>query len=256
MRAGRVVRRTPDVAYAGANGGSQGRDDPICRDGHEHVVDPQQTRAAPPSAMSKGPRRSEGFSGRSDGAFGDGAGFEEPPEIDEQTARDGDDSDGPHATAAMGEATLEPTCEFRVGLEADPAPGDLNGHGTHRGRAGLGDALVTGFVAALVGRGSETREGGDLFAALDVAPGEELEGEEPSGLEPDALEGHELAYELECGVVGRGIETSALQLFDEADALRDITAVKPLTFETLAKLGIKQSRPRGAGRRVGRGSRD
>ena len=34
---------------------------------------------------------------------------EEPPEFDEQTASDGDDADGSHATAAVGEATLEPT---------------------------------------------------------------------------------------------------------------------------------------------------
>jgi hypothetical protein len=65
-------------------------------------------------------------SGGSDGAFGDGASFEEAPELDEEPARERNDADGSHAAAAVGEATFEPAGELGVGLEADPAPSDLD----------------------------------------------------------------------------------------------------------------------------------
>jgi len=125
-------------------------------------------------------------------------------------------------------------------LKEEPSPSDLDGHGTDAGAAGLGDALVEGVIATLVGGGREAGEAGELATVLDLTPGEELEGEEPGGLESDALEGHELADEFESGVMSRGLETLALELLDEADALRDIATVEPLTFETLAELGIER----------------
>ena len=211
MRASRVVRGTPDVAYAGANGGSQGRDDPICRDGWPERRDPQQSRAAPPSAMSNRPRRSEG-----------------------------DDTDFPHAEPARSEATLVPEGECGVGLKEEPSPSDLDGHGADGGATGLGDALVEGVITTLIGSGRESGEAGDLATVLDLTPREELEGEEPGRLEADALEGHELADELERGIMGRGLEALVLELLDETDALRDIATVEPLTFETLAELGVER----------------
>ncbi len=125
-------------------------------------------------------------------------------------------------------------------MKDEPTPSDLDGHGTDAGTAGLGDALVEGVITALIGSGREAGEAGDLATVLDLTPGEELEGEEPGGLESDALEGHELADEIERGVMSRGLETLDLELLDEADALRDIATVEPLTLETLAELGIER----------------
>ena len=125
-------------------------------------------------------------------------------------------------------------------MKEEPTPSDLNGHGADGGATGLGDALVEGVITALIGSGREAGEAGDLTTVLDLTPGEELEGEEPGGLESDALERHELADEFECGVMSRGHEAFGLELLDETDTLRDIAAVEPLTFETLAELGTKR----------------
>ncbi len=125
-------------------------------------------------------------------------------------------------------------------MKEEPPPSNLDGHGADGGATGLGDALVEGVISALIGGGREAGEAGDLTTVLDVAPGEELEGEEPGGLESDTLEAHELAYELECGIMRRGLEALALELLDEADSVGDIATVEPLTFETLAELGKKR----------------
>jgi hypothetical protein len=102
------------------------------------------------------------------------------------------------------------------------------GHGANAGAPGLRDAEVSGLVAALIGRGGEAGQGGELLAAGNLSPGEELEGEQPGGLEPDALEGHELADHSEGGI-GAVVELLSLEVLEEADALGDLGAVLPLT---------------------------
>ena len=87
-----------------------------------------------------------------------------------------------HSTAPVGKACLEPERESGIGLEVKPSPGDLDGHGAHQRTSGLGDSLVEGFVATLVGSGGEPAEGCELATVLNVPPGEELEGEEPGRL--------------------------------------------------------------------------
>ena len=151
----------------------------------------------------------------------------ESPEFNEEPSRDGDDTDGSHATATVREATFEPTGEFGIRLEPDPTPGDLYGHGADARRSGLGDAEVTDLISAVVGRGREASECSDLATALDVAPGKELEGEEPSRLKTDALEGHELADDGD-GRIGRVLELVELKALDEPDAFGDTCAVGPL----------------------------
>jgi hypothetical protein len=95
-------------------------------------------------------------------------------------------------------------------------------------------AEVTGLAAALIGRGGETGEGGELLAAGDVSPGEELEGEQPGGLQADALEGHELADHSEGGIRAV-LELIGLESFDEADAFGEPRAVIPLAEQALAE---------------------
>jgi len=135
----------------------------------------------------------------------------------------------------VGEAAFEPKGEFGVRLEPDPAPSDLNGHRSHRRRAGFGDAEVTDLIPAVVGRGSETREGGDLLATTNLAPSEELERKEPSGLQTNALEGHELADHLGGGV-GVGGKVLELESFDETDALGESSTMAPLAQEPFTQL--------------------
>ena len=86
---------------------------------------------------------------------------------------------------------------------------------------------VTCLVAALIGRGREPGERGELLAAADVSPGEELEREEPGGLEADALEAHELTDHRDRRV-GAVLELVELQALDETDPLLDTVAVLPL----------------------------
>jgi hypothetical protein len=55
---------------------------------------------------------------------------------------------------------------------SQPEPGQVDGDTTHVPVAGAADAALTGRVAALMGRGSQTDQRADLAAVLEASPGE------------------------------------------------------------------------------------
>jgi hypothetical protein len=139
-------------------------------------------------------------SGFQDGSFGKRTGLDVAPQGDEKLAGEGHNPDlaGPGATAR--EALVVPMGEGAVGLVAEPAPGDLDGQAADPAVAGSADAELVLRLAALVGRWRQAREGSDLLAVAEVAPGEELEPPGPGRAKADPFEREQSADLLKAPV--------------------------------------------------------
>ncbi len=77
------------------------------------------------------------------------------PQRDRQFARQGDDHDAPHALRLPLGAVVKPLGQGRVRLMPEPQPGGLDQGIARAAVAGLGDALATASLAAVVGAGGE-----------------------------------------------------------------------------------------------------
>src|SRR3546814_6302939 len=82
-------------------------------------------------------------------------GGQEPPEGDEQLARQSDDGDAPHPAALVADPGLEPAAERAVRLMAQPQPGELDGDLPGPPVAGLADPLLMVDPTAAPGRGGQ-----------------------------------------------------------------------------------------------------
>lgn len=86
------------------------------------------------------------------GSFGHFAGLQVPPQGDEQFASERDDSDPSKAATPAAEALLVPERQPALGLEAQPAPSDLDRQMAYQLLACLADSLIAALLAALVRR--------------------------------------------------------------------------------------------------------
>src|SRR6185369_131743 len=82
-------------------------------------------------------------------ADGDLAGLQVAPQRDGQTSRQGHDADAAHPLPRAGEAPIEPLRQRAAGLQARPAPSQLDQQGAHSAVACFADALLN-LVAAEV----------------------------------------------------------------------------------------------------------
>src|SRR5262245_40864306 len=126
------------------------------------------------------------------GAFGHDAGLEVSPQGDQKLARQGNDPDLAQARAAASEAGLVPLRQGTLRLETQPGPGELDRHPAHPPVARLVDAELAAQLPALVGGRCEPRQGADLLAVTEVAPGEELHRVEPGAVQADPAQLHQL----------------------------------------------------------------
>src|SRR3546814_19753051 len=102
-------------------------------------------------------------------------GGQEPPEGDEQLARQSDDGDAPHPAALVADPGLEPAAERAVRLMAQPQPGELDGDLPGPPVAGLAAPLLMVDPTAAPGRGGQPEIAAPLAPVLEVLP------EQPAG---------------------------------------------------------------------------
>jgi len=110
------------------------------------------------------------------------------PERNQQLARQRHDANLVEPCAAGAKTFLIPQAEYAVGLMAQPAPGDFDGHGPNQGVTSFANALFMILAAALKGRGGQSGQRTDLAAIMEVAPAEEFHDVEPGGVLADTLE--------------------------------------------------------------------
>jgi len=97
------------------------------------------------------------------------AGADVLPESNEQLARQCDDHRLFETAAVAGNALLEPESERRVGLVAQPQPGELDHRRSQTRISGFRYALLTIDIAALPRRRSQSRVGSDLAPVFEAS---------------------------------------------------------------------------------------
>jgi len=134
--------------------------------------------------------------GLEQGPFGHHASFDEPPQRDQQLPRQGHDPDLAQPLAPVTEASLVPLGQLALGLEAQPRPGQLDGHGSDVAIAVLADPALPLRLAALMRGRGEPGQRAHLLAVAKVPPSEELRAEQPGAVRAvraDRAQGVELA---------------------------------------------------------------
>ena len=120
---------------------------------------------------------------------GDLAVLEITPQGDRQTACERDDTDAPHPLAGTGKALVEPVAELAAGLQARPAPRELDHQPATSPVARLADTefnLAGAAGAAGVRRGRQAQTAGHFAAVAKLPPAEQFPDERPRAACTDA----------------------------------------------------------------------
>src|SRR5471030_393164 len=117
---------------------------------------------------------------------GDLAVLEVTPQGDRQTACERDDTDAPHPLAGTGKALVEPAAELAAGLQAQPAPGELDHQPSASFVARLADTLFNFAGTAGARRGRQAQTAGHFSAIAKLSPTEQFPDERPRAACTDA----------------------------------------------------------------------
>jgi hypothetical protein len=123
-----------------------------------------------------------------DRAFGNDAGVEIAPEINDQPPRDRDNPDLSGYWPRVGEAGRVPCGQRALPLIRQPAPRNLRGHGTDALITRLTDPLFMMEKAAPIWCPDQPGDAADFATITEPAPGEEFRHEHPCALLANAAQ--------------------------------------------------------------------
>jgi hypothetical protein len=188
---------------------------------------PAQSRSTPVSAFATS-RRLQGRAVRH------APGLDKPPQGHEQLARQGDHPAPASAATPMPTALLIPLRQRAVGLTAQPAPGQLDGHRAAGRVAGFGDALLVSGGATRLGRGRQAAQGADCLPIAQRPPTAALHHTQPGTLDPNPFAQQQWLHCWRHGILRR-LEPGAAFGFPWGTALRQRHPLCPLLPATVVE---------------------
>jgi hypothetical protein len=141
----------------------------------------------------------------------------------------------------MPKALLIPRGQRALRLQAQPAPGHLDGHRADVRVAGFGEALLVGGVATRIGGGRQAAQGADFLPMAKRPLAAELHHQQPGTIDPNPFEHQQWLHVLRHGILSR-LEPRAAFGLSLGHALRQRHPLLPRLPETV----VEARRERGA----------